>query len=81
MIEYIPPLNLAPNTDEEDRYIKMKDFYKQGKLDAELCAGACVSAHEMAMDYTDDLENIQQYINGWNYQIWLMAEGYDEWKD
>jgi len=74
VIEYVPPLDLSPNTDEEDRYIKMKDFYKQGKKDARELLGAGVTAVEMAQEYTHDPDLIQQYLNGWNYEVIVMSE-------
>lgn len=68
------PTEIGQFTDEEDRYIKMKDFYKQGKIDAEDLYGTCVTGYEMAQEYTHDPEYIQQYLNGWNYQVHVMSE-------
>jgi hypothetical protein len=67
-------IDIGSNTDEEDRYIKMKDMYKQGKEDACDLLGAGVTADEMVQQYTDDVDLIQQYLNGWNYQIHVMSE-------
>ncbi len=66
--------DIKPNTDEEDKYIKMKDFYKQGKKDCKdlYLAGAGVTAHEMAQEYTHHEEYIQQYLAGWNYMLHLI---------
>lgn len=62
-------------TDEEDRYIRMKDAYKEGKLDCETCLGAPVTAAELAEEkYGDDTDRIQKYLMGWNYQLTLMTE-------
>lgn len=68
-------LDLSPNTDEEDRYIKMKDFYKKGKLDCLACQGAPTTADEMAQQYTHHEEYIQQYLAGWNYMLHLIEIG------
>jgi uncharacterized circularly permuted ATP-grasp superfamily protein len=75
MIEDSPLfVDIRPHTDEEDRYIKMKDLYKQGKVDAEDLLGTGVTADEMALQYTHDPELIQHYLNGWNYQVHCMSE-------
>ena len=68
---------IGQNTDEEDKYIKMKDFYKQGKKDCKdlYLAGAGVTAHEMAQEYTHHEEYIQQYLAGWNYMLHLIDIG------
>lgn len=68
------PTEINTNTDEEDRYIRMKDLYKQGKKDARDLLGAGVTAGEMAEEYTDDPDLIQQYLNGWNYEVHVMSE-------
>ena len=67
-------IDIGSNTDEEDRYIKMKDFYKQGKRDARDLLGSGVTADQMAQEYTHTEEYIQQYINGWNYEVHVMSE-------
>ena len=66
--------DIRPNTYEEDRYIKMKDMYKQGKQDALDLLGSGVAGHDMALQYTDDPDLIQQYLNGWNYIIHINSE-------
>ena len=67
-------IDIGTNTDEEDRYIKMKDMYKQGKQDARDLLGAGVTAGEMVLEYTDDEDLIHQYLNGWNYEVHVMSE-------
>ena len=75
MIEDSPLfVDIRPHTDEEDKYIKMKDLYKQGKVDAKDLLGSGVTADEMALQYTHDPELIQHYLNGWNYQVHCMSE-------
>lgn len=61
-------------TIEDDRYNTMKNAYKQGQEDARDLVGTGVSAHEMAVTYTDDEDLIQQYVNGWNYIEYLTNE-------
>lgn len=67
-------IEIRPNSDEEDRYIKMKDMYKQGKQDAEDLLGSGVTGDQMAQEYTDDPDLIQQYLNGWNYVVHYSKE-------
>lgn len=69
-------LEIGTNTDEEDRYIKMKNAYKQGKLDCEACFGGPCAADELAVEYCDldDEECIVQYLNGWNYMLHVLSE-------
>lgn len=76
MIEDIHLLpDIRPNTYEEDRYIKMKDAYKEGKQCAEACLGSPVTAAELAEEYYGDNEElIQQFLQGWNYQVHVMSE-------
>ena len=73
-------IDIGQNTDEEDKYIKMKDFYKQGKKDCKdlYLAGAGVTAHEMAQEYTHHEEYIQQYLAGWNYMLHLIDIGEEQ---
>ena len=52
----------------------MKDMYKQGKQDALDLLGSGVAGHDMALQYTDDPDLIQQYLNGWNYIIHINSE-------
>ena len=63
-------IELLP-TDEE--YYRMKHAYVQGKLDAEVCLGAPVTALQVAEDkYGVGDERIELYLSGWLYQEWLM---------
>lgn len=73
-IEEVTVETIGQYTDEEDRYIKMKDFYKQGKKDARDLLGAGVTADQMAQEYTLEEEYIRQYLNGWNYEVHVMSE-------
>lgn len=74
-VEEVTVETIGQYTDEEDRYIKMKDAYKEGKLDCEACLGSPVTAAEMAEElYGDDEDRINKYLMGWNYQLTLMTE-------
>ena len=74
--EELPPLlEVNSNTIEEDRYIRMKDAYKEGKKDCEACLGAPITAAELAEEkYGDDEDRIERYLWGWNYQLTLMTK-------